>query len=277
MPPIKALWKRLSPRTQAFIVWLALFMLPPYIEKPGKNPSWAVSEALSASLANRAVEAVWPSLALHALVYTALLLTLLKGRDKAFAAAAAAEYLFIAFLQSTAYTPSYGLVIITSNLAVSLILALYWLKASTHGQAKPPSILLPLALFAFTAPMARTSLSAPPWWPLWEKALNGSPAYAIPALLLDAAAGYGATAFCLFTPLAIYTATRRRLLPEFTLRLTGFTGLAYATLIFARTAQALASGLTGFGALMAAWNSTLHIPLFTASLYALTTHYKAHA
>lgn len=274
MPERLAALIRGHPRAAAFATWLALFFLPPYIERPGRMPWAATLEALSGSLANRTVELLWPSLLLHLAAYYSLYEALARGRARPFRLTAALIYAYVGLLQSTALTPGHGLVVITSNMAVSLILAALWLRGrGPGGTGRPPRILLPLALFAFASPLARTSLSAPPWWWMWERVLGGEPAYAAPALLLDALAGYGAVAYCLFTPLALYVAFRLRPVPEYAVRLAGFTGAAYATIIIVRAAAAVAGGLAGFGAFMALWNAVLHVPLLAASLYAVVARY----
>jgi len=262
------------PRAAALATWLIAFFLPPYVQYPRRNPWAATSEALSCSLANRSVEVVWPSLLLHVTIYYSLYQALIRGRSRAFQLVTALVYLYVAFLQSTAFTPTHGLVVLTSNLVVSIILALLWLRGGGPGvEGSPPRLLLGLALFAYVAPLARTSLSAPPWWWMWERALGGAPLFAVPAIALDAVAGYGAVAYCLYTPLALYLAFRFKPVPEYAVRLAGFTGAAYAIIIIVRTAMAVAGGLTGFGAFMAAWNSLLHFPLLVASIYAVSADY----
>ncbi len=274
MPERLARLLRSHPRVAAFATWLALFSLPPYIERPGRAAWAAPLEALSGSLANRTVELFWPSLLLHLAVYYSLYEALARGRVRPFRLTTALIYAYVGLLQSTALTLSYGLVVITSNMAVSLILAALWLRGrGPGGLGEPPSLLLPLALFAFASPLARTSLSAPPWWWMWERVLAGEPAYAVPALVLDALAGYGAVAYCLYTPLALYVALRLRPVPEYAVRLAGFTGMAYATIIIVRAVAAVAGGLAGFGAFMALWNAVLHVPLLASSLYAVAARY----
>ena len=161
---------------------------------------------------------------------------------------AAVLYLALALFQATAFTDTYGLVIVSGNLAIVLVVALVWVREAAmerndFSSRKHPLWrwwVAPLALFSFLAPV-NASL-APDFGPL--------------RLLANEA---GLT-FCMMTPviLALLTLFYPSInLPV--LRITSFAGILLG-LVNMVMWFAMAPG--------AWWMGVLHIPLVVISIYA---------
>ncbi len=248
-------------RLLAFLVFGVSLVVPPYTEKLG----WVVSErvpevvllVLRSALIKHLVFAVWPSLALHVLAYW-LLYRLAKAGSRGFVAFSGLLYLAIAVGQGSAVT-EYGFSILASNVILILAIGVLWLrdyrdKVSLEGRG--PAWLLPLTLFAFIAPMPLPGST--PWAWMW-KSTEASPITALSALAMDALAGHGVVAYCLFTPLALYSAAKTGALRPLTIRLTSLPGIFYALVVIAS-----AAATPDFGSV---WSAALHIPLLVTNTY----------
>ena len=276
-------WFSNRPRLTAFLIFISIFMvIPPYVERANTfmNMSIVAMKALSAAVIYQFVVLIWPSLLLHIPVYY-FLYKIVKGDltiVKYFMIYTGLLYLFIAFGQGIAYIGEYGLVIITNNLIVISIIGLMWFR--DYGRYVSSSIdrsvlkLVPLALFAYIAPIGRTGYTSPPWWGLWMNAFKGNLLSAIQAFTMDIIAGYGSVAYCLFTPLALVIALSTRSAGPLTVRLMAITGLTFAVLIWISAGYAMVSTQLGswrFFEIL--WNAILHIPLFTICGYAFVKKY----
>ena len=272
-------------RTTAFLIFILIFMfLPPYAEKTGfsMNTGVIIMNALSAAFIYQFVVLAWPSLLFHIPVYY-FLYKLIKNdlsMIKYFMLYTGFLYLLIAFGQGTAYLDEYGLIIITNNLIIILIIGLLWLR--DYIKYSPSTIdrrmlrLLPLALFAYIAPSGKTGYTVPPWWGLWINAFKGNILSGLVAFIMDLIAGYGAVAYCLFTPLALVITLSTKAVSPLTMRLTALTGLIFAVLIWIFSGYTIMSTQLEiwkvFGIL---WNMFLHIPLLVICGYAFIKKYDS--
>ena len=276
-------WISNRPRLTAFLIFISIFIIiPPYIEKSSisTNVNMIVMKALSAAVIYQFVVLIWPSLLLHIPVYY-FLYKIIKGDlnvVKYFMVYTGFLYLFIAFGQGIAYVDEYGLVVITNNLIIVSIIGLLWLR--DYRRYIPSSIdrkvlkLASLALFAYIAPLGRTGYASPPWWSLWIHAFKGNLLSAVEAFTMDLIAGYGAVAYCLFTPLALVIALSAKSAGPLTIRLTAITGLTFAVLIWLSTGYTIMTTQLEFWRFSEIlWNAILHIPLFTICGYAFIKKY----
>ncbi len=257
-------------RLIAFILWFIAFMSPLYVQWKGfVYDQRIVWEILSSSVIYNFTVWIWPSLILHLLAYSLLFLSLKNLKYvKYFILFSSLEYLMIGAGQSTAITRG-GVESLISNLILIVLVGLLWLR-DTHSQpnyeGKGPSWFLPLALFSFIAPGAASSI-VPPWFWMWKIAAS-QPLYVIPALLGDAFAGFGAVAYCLFTPLAITLAGRYGAIRPLTLRLTSLLGVAFSSIIIGSSLIDIYTGALPIGKqLPVIWNAVLHIPLLITCTY----------
>lgn len=169
-----------------------------------------------------------------------------------FNAYVAGTYIIFAFLQNIAYTERYGLGVITSNVVMFLVVAVFWLwetvvQKNDFTPRKQPLWkywVIPFAFLAF-------------WYPVNPATLK--PDFNLVYLLTNAAG----LAFCMMTPvyLAVLTFYHPRVNTA-TLRVTGFVGLIIGFYNMWINFFINPSVLW--------WNGVLHIPLLTISLYAFT-------
>ncbi len=101
---------------------------------------------------------------------------------------------------------------------------------------------------------------------MWENAPR-QPLLVIPALVMDALAGYGAVAFCFFTPLALTLAVRSGALRPITVKVTAMPGIAFSTMIIVSAVANVLSGVPEGRALTLIWNALLHVPLLVTGAY----------
>ena len=253
-------------RLLIFLICFSSFMMPIYLQELG----WShgnyeiVRLILSSAIIYQLVKMVWPSLIIHILAYW-LVYRLIKTGSREFIAFSGLLYLAIAFGQGTAFT-KYGLSLLTSNIALMSAVGLLWLRDFREKvglKGKGPAWFLPFGLFAFAAPMAGPT----PWAWIWESA-RANPLLALPAFTLDALAGFGAVAYCLFTPLALSSAARAGAIRPLTMRMTSMLGILYSTIIITFfIAGALVGSIPAGEFFKSLWNSVLHIPLLITCAY----------
>ena len=265
-------------RAVALILWFVAFMSPVYVQGRGfVHDQRVVWEVLSTSIIYSFTTLVWPSLILHVLVYSLLVLSLRNRRySRYFVILAGLEYLLIGVGQSISLVRG-RLEVLLSNLILIVLLGLLWLidgASPVEYEGKGPWWFIPLALFAFVTPAGATLSAVPPWFWMWEFA-SSQPLYAIPALLADALAGFGVVAYCLFTPLAVTVAGREGALRPLTLRLTSTLGVVFSTIIIGSSALGIVSGAVPQAKQLGmAWNAILHIPLLVTCIYYLATRWE---
>jgi len=227
--------------------------LPPYASK---GYSWeemgdVISEGLSHAVIYRLVDLVWPSVLLHILALAVIAAVVLWGEkaSKAFDTWAFATYLAIAIGQGTGISDRYGLVVLTGNVVLGLLVAFSWGLECLEGRNKfrkeyfrPRRLwLVPLAAWAYWSPVQPFRLD--------------------PRYLL---VGYFGVAYCLTTPVVLaLMALYYPGVNKTAMRLTAFLGLAFGVLNVSRP---LWAGPTP----TAIWEGTiLHLPLLITSVYAL--------
>ena len=271
------------PRVAAFLVWLVCFFtLPPYVESGGAEVGEAIFSALSSSVIYEIVEELWPSLILHITLYLLLYLTVKRPEiyGRYFMIYAGVLYAGIAVGQGIAFTERFGLVIITSNVLLILLISVLWLRDGFRYKFEHVESgvlkLAPLALFGFIAPFSRTVNAVSPWFYMWKTAFKCSWYIVLPALALDALAGFGVAAYCLFTPISLTLMGYVKALKPLTLRLTSITGLSFVVIIWATTVLTLInSQATSFWTLFdIIWNAILHLPLLIICGYFFFTPYR---
>ncbi len=235
------------------LLLLVGFGIPPYssVGYPPEETRLVVVEALRRALVYPLVEAVWPSLALH-LAFALVVLALVLGWPKApllFDLYSAAVYAMVGVGQGVGFTERYGLVVITGNVILVLMVAASWAWECAVGRN---AFDRPDRRRLWLVPLALLALWAPP-------EPRPDPLY----LLRYLTAGYFGAAYCLTTP-AILTVMLlyypRVNVPV--MRLTAFVGLCFAVLsmvnaLLAPGPRALWQGLV------------LHAPLLITCAYAL--------
>ena len=228
-------------------------LLPPYASKGYSREEFGnvISEGLTHAIIYRLVDLAWPSALLHALALALIAAVVVWGEkaSRAFDAWAFATYLAIAIGQGVGVSDRYGLIVLTGNVVLALLVAASWGLECLEGRnkfrrahLKPRRLwLTPLAAWAYWSPIEPFRLD--------------------PRYLL---VGYFGLAYCLTTPvvltlMALYYPDVNKV----AMRLTAFLGLAFGVINVLRplwrpTIQAL-------------WEGTiLHLPLLITSAYALT-------
>lgn len=265
-------------RPFAILLWFLAFMSPVYVQGRGfVYDQRVVWEILSSSAIYSFVTMVWPSLILHITIYSLLMASLRNRRyTRYFVLMAGFEYLLIGIGQSISIIDG-RLEALLSNLILIILLGILWLRDGTDPaeyRGRGPWWFLPLGLFAFVTPAGATTSAVPPWFWMWKLA-STQPLYAIPALLADAMAGFGAVAYCLFTPLAITVAGREGVLRPLTVRLTSTLGVAFSSIIIGSSIVGILSGaIPAASQLGVAWNAILHLPLLVTCSYYLAVGWE---
>ena len=242
-----------------YVLLLALGFLPPYASKGYSWPEVpdVIGEGLSHAVIYELVCLAWPAALLHVLALAVIAAVLLWGERaaRAFDIWAFATYLAIAVGQSTGISERYGLVVLTGNMAVALLVAFSWAWECAIGRnkfrrehlVKRRLWLVPLAAWAYWSPVEPFKLD-------------------LRYLLV----GYFGVAYCLTTPvvltlMALYYPDVNKPV----MRLTAFLGLIFGVLNVTRP---LTAGPTP----VAIWEGTiLHLPLLITSAYALALTIKA--
>jgi len=164
-------------------------------------------------------------------------------------------YVAVACFQHTALTDTYGLVIISGNLALILVVALFWIwetfaeRNDFTPRQRPPWKwwVAPLALLALLAPIDTSTMS---------------PDFS-PARLLTNESGL---TYCMMTPviLAVMTLYHPTVNPA-VLRVTSFVGMLFGAV----------NMLVWFVVMPSAWwMGVLHIPLLMISIYAFVLGFR---
>lgn len=165
---IQGFLDRLTRKWWLYILFLLLFFLPSYAERSydPRQSSDLVGEVLSNPIIN-----TFPILGpIAKLIPVILIAALIISGNKArwlFNAYIAILYLAIALFQNSAITESHGLVVLTGNLMLILVVSLAWMweVAAERNDFSPRKIPLwqwwvaPVMLLPFLAPVNSTSLS----------------------------------------------------------------------------------------------------------------------
>ena len=229
---------------------LLLLFIPPYTSQ-GYDPRRTidlVGEVLSGPLSN-ALPPLMPVAKILPLALVAGVFLYGNRMRRPFNVYMATLYMALALFQTTAVTPTFGLVVISGNLALVLVVALSWIwevaaESNDFGPAEHQLWrwwVAPLALVALLEPVDVATMS---------------PDFS-PVRLMTNEAGLS---YCMMTPLVLATLTLFH--PRINLavlRVNSFVGIAFGTIN-----MIVWFGLETWGW----WMGVLHIPLLVLSLYA---------
>jgi len=240
-----------------FLIFILIQFIPPYASKGFEVAETGkfIGEVLSHSL-------VYNLSSLN-LIFKILPLVLVIGiilfRNRVtriFNIYVVSAYFLFAFLQNIAFTERYGLAIITTNMVMFILVAIFWIWEAAikkNDFSSPPKLskkylIIPLAFIAF-------------WYPINPETMR--PEFNILCLLTNEA---GLT-FCMMTPL--YISLLILYYPRINIVTLRITSLVGAIIGFYNI-------LTNFiifpGLLW--WNGILHLPLISISMYGLIISLK---
>jgi hypothetical protein len=233
-----------------YLILLLLFFIPTYAST-SYDPRQSVDligQVLSAPLIYT-LPVLMPVAKIVPLVVIVGVLVFGNRMRRAFNVYVALLYFALAFLQTAAVTDKYGLVVITGNLTVVLIVALLWaweavVERNDFGTGTPAMWrwwVAPLAVVALLAPVDATTMS---------------PDFS-PARLIANEAGL---TFCMMTPVVLAVMTLFHPTVNIAvLRVSSFVGM-----LLGAVNMILWFGLESWGW----WMGVLHIPLVVISVYA---------
>jgi hypothetical protein len=252
---VQARLERITRRWWFFLLLILLQVVPPYT---ARECDWSEIGAVTGEILSRsfvfstsALRPVLPLFKVLPVLLIALVLRLGARAARVFSLYVALNYALVAFLQSIAVTERYGLGVITINLIMFLLVALFWLWEAIARENDLAPQQRPLWKY-WVVPLAAIAF----WYPLDPETMM--PDFNL-AYLLTGVAGL---TFCMMTPvyLALLTLYHPRI-NRATLRVTALVGLIigfYNMLVN-----------FGFAPETMWWNGVLHIPLVILSLYAL--------
>jgi hypothetical protein len=252
---VQARLERITRRWWFFLLLILLQFVPPYT---ARECDWSEIGAVTGEILSRsfvfstsALRPVLPLFKVLPVLLIALVLRLGARAARVFSLYVALNYALVAFLQSIAVTERYGLGVITINLIMFLLVALFWLWEAIARENDLAPQQRPLWKY-WVVPLAAIAF----WYPLDPETMM--PDFNL-AYLLTGVAGL---TFCMMTPvyLALLTLYHPRI-NRATLRVTALVGLIigfYNMLVN-----------FGFAPETMWWNGVLHIPLVILSLYAL--------
>ena len=251
-------------RFYALLYVLGFLVLLPYASKGYSWPEmWDVIKEVVVynAIIYRLVDLAWPSALLHALALALVAAVAIWGERaaRAFDVYALAVYLMIAVGQGIGFSERYGLVVLTGNVALTLLVAFSWGWECLVGRNRfrreyfaPERLwLVPLAAWAYWSPPEPFELD--------------------PSYLLI---GYFGISYCFTTPVVL--TLMALYYPDVNvpvMRLTAFLGLVFGLYNVVPPLAYLALGTYIAEAL---WRGTiLHLPLLITSAYALALTVRA--
>jgi len=240
-----------------FLIFILIQFIPPYASKGFEisEIGMVTGEVLSHSLVYN-----FPTFySIFKILPLALLICIILLRNRAariFNLYVAITYLLFAFLQNIAFTEKYGLAIITTNIVMFLLVALFWIweaLVQKNDFTSPTKLskkywIIPLAFLAF-------------WYPINFETMG--PDFNILYLLTNEA---GLT-FCMMTP--VYISLLILYYPRInivTLRITSLVGVIIGF-------YNILTNFIMFPSLLW-WNGILHLPLISISVYGLIISLK---
>lgn len=249
-PSIQNRLDRITKKWWLYPLLVLLFFIPTYASR-SYDPRQSVDlvgQVLSAPLIY-AFPILMPIAKIVTVILIGGLLVFGNWVRRAFNGYVAVLYLAIAIFQTTAVTESFGLVVLSGNMAIILVVALVWLwevlAQRNDFEARPRPLwkwwVAPFAVLSFLAPVDASTMA---------------PDFSLPRLFTNEA---GLT-FCMLTPvvLAVLTLYHPTVNPA-VLRLTSFAGvlLGLVNMIVWFVVEPW-----GW------WMGVLHIPLVVLSIYA---------
>jgi len=237
-----------------FLLYILLQFVPPYTSK-GYDPSetsFIVSHILAHSLMFSCVQ-MYPIFKVAPILLIVSLAVFKNKVRRLFSIYAGVTYVFFAFLQSIAISKSYGIGVITANLVMFLIVAVFWFWESIVGEnyftARNRSVwrlcMVPLAVLAF-------------WFPLNPDTL--APDFNLAYILTNSAG----LAFCMMTPAYLTVLILYHPRINLTvLRVTSLTGVFIGLY-----------NMLHFLSPVGWWLGVLHIPLLATSIYGFVLSFR---
>lgn len=235
-----------------FLIFILIQFIPPYASKGFEVAETGkfIGEVLSHSLVYN-----FPTFySIFKILPLVLVICIILLRDRIariFNLYVAITYLLFAFLQNIAFTEKYGLAIITINMVMFLLVALFWLweaLVQKNDFTSPTKLskkywIIPLVFLAF-------------WYPINPETMG--PDFNILYLLTNEA---GLT-FCMMTP--VYISLLILYYPRINLVTLRVTSLVGAIIGFYN----ILTNFILFPSLLW-WNGILHLPLISISIYGL--------
>jgi len=240
-----------------FLVFILIQFVPSYASRnfDWAETCWITGEVLTNSLVY-GLSIFYPIFKVIPVMLVLCIISLGNRVARAFSLYAGTTYVLFAFLQNIAVTPKYGLAIITINIIMFLLVAIFWfweaiVQKNNFTPQKTPIWkywVVPFAAVAFWYPAHPTTLMP-----------DFNPVYIL--------TNFAGLTFCLMTP--VYLAVLSLYHPRVnlvTLRVTSLTGLVIG----------FYNVLTNFILLpnQLWWNGVLHIPLIILSAYALALSFR---
>jgi hypothetical protein len=241
------------------IILLLFFIIPSYTQKGAsyQESQDVIKEVLTNPLIYGFTPLLWASKALFALL---VLLIIFQGKrmPRAFATIIAVFYIGIAIFQNTAQTSTYGLAIISGNVLLMLVVAVFWIAEAINPKSDFAPVRVPLWKW-WVLPLAALAF----WFPI--NASGTSPQFTLANLVSNGSM----LTYCMMTPvvLAILTIFYPRV-NKATMRVTSYVGIMFG-----------ATNEVEWFVLNPSmwWMGIMHIPLITVSLYAFAiTFHGAH-
>lgn len=236
---------------------LIQIIIPPYASK---GFYWSEIGLITGEILSNAIvysyTSLFPIFKIIPIILIVFLIIFRNRVTRIFSMYVAITYVLFAFLQSIAYTEKYGVGIITLNLIMFLIVAIFWFwegiiqknDFTPRKRSYWKYWVIPFTIFAFWYPVNPVSM-IPDFHPIY---------------LFTNSAGL---AFCLMTP--VYLSILTLYFPKVniaTMRVTSLVGLIIG--FYNMWVNFFISPETLW------WNGVLHIPLFTISIYALVLSIK---
>jgi hypothetical protein len=235
-----------------FLIFILIQFIPPYASKGFEAAEMGkfIGEVLSHSLVYN-FPAFYSIFKIIPLVLVICMILLGNRVARVFNLYVAITYLLFAFLQNIAFTAKYGLAIITINMVMFLLVALFWsweVLVQKNDFASPTKStrkywIIPLAFLAF-------------WYPINPETMR--PDFNILYLLTNEA---GLT-FCMMTP--VYISLLLLHYPRINLVILRVTSLVGTIIGFYN----ILTNFIMFPSLLW-WNGILHLPLISISVYGL--------
>jgi len=234
-----------------FLIFILIQFIPPYTSKA--IPLSEIGRGTREILSNAIVFLCTPLFPIFKIIPLILVISIIIFRNRVsrlFSFYVAVSYVLFAFLQSIAYTEKYGLGILTLNLLMVLIVAIFWFweiiaqKNDFTVQKQPlwRYWVIPFAFIAFWYP-ANSDTFMPDFNPIY---------------LFTNVAGL---TFCMMTP--VFLAVLTMYYPRVNIATLRVTGLVGSIIGFYNM---WVNFFISSGKLW--WNGVLHIPLLSISLYA---------
>jgi hypothetical protein len=233
------------------IILLLFFIIPTYTQKTAsyQESQNVIKEVLTNPLIYSFTPLSWISKAVFMLL---VLLLILQGRrmPRPFAAVIAVFYTGIAIFQNTAETSTYGLVILSGNVLLMLLVAVSWIAEATDPKSDYAPVKVPLWKW-WVLPLAALAF----WFPV--DASGTTPQFTVANLVSNGSM----LTFCMMTPVVLAILTM--FYPHVslaTMRVTSYVGIMFGV---TNEVEWFILNPSMW------WMGIMHVPLITISFYAL--------